>query len=1225
MLSPTKIHRDLIGDDLSQHSIRIGKTVPDGAVNLAYYHNPQAESEANVLVADAPKQTINHMVAQKFMEIDGCLAKDDNLFPTHILYQDEEGYMGYIERDSVTWESVTEESKREVTTTRETYTPTQEVPNTITYEEYEHTGTLALQQVEYEAYETIQMPVEIRRYKDEQRYMVKENLTEPRAEWPDVYADKNGITDVVVDGYTGKLKKVLGQERYRRVTEQTIGQAVVKTKIVNSVEKLPNSFIENGVVYELVDVEKTEADYKRFGVVRYFGNFYGSEDRNGIYGNAIPSGNPYYSENVYLTDGTGTKVHGRGHFSDTYPKIPASIWRGSEFSALVTDVSNDGSNLPDRDTLTYDQGHQDEFWTLDTTYSPTGHVWADEWIQKNAFPPKGYEVSGGGDAILLNSDESPNMNHLNVGEFNDEYGRKAYYVPTSDRGNAQIESGRSWYRDAIAFYRIHEVVVKGYYVGHVPDGSQDTWRGEQLYRGTLYKTETEMKEDVSVWKASATYAGYLTKNYTSYTGSAYYKGLVAKHLADGNIEPKVQAEFLMSPNKVGYLETATGKTELSGERFFVASEYKDGTPLYYEGRLTYPIYYPHEVGDFEYYHGDGIRLVNAAGRKLPRNYRYQIKLKPHEEQDVYWVYIYTNFKITNKQKVLAIYNAYDPKDKGVERIKINHEELIYVQPYLIPNQHYHVHPSKVTSGYNQLLVNDNRVIKDERRKIPCEFMIRGVYSKLESENIYVDAVNEKFAFPKEKVNYLNGRQIVSPKENSRYLTPYEIVLRNNPGASSYELEALKNDIFEIKIKQQSESQQVRAYVDPTGKGVVTIETTEDTGFYNPETMVYDRMIPLDIEYIVKGINIYPAYTVKCLDVQSIKLEAPREKDLLENWYPRILNGRHTHIKDLNGTKTQLTYSLPEFETAFYSEVYGRPFVDVKQEKAKVIGDKMIVTQFSPLSVVLDDDYKPKNLRVYKQNSDGQIKLLTIDSWSYSDGVISLYDVVSENDNLLIDYTYEERSYTYRGYVEDDVFIDLDLNPNQYHTFMDTRTKPYRRQPVYELFNSIVYFFVRPSSIQPLDFEGNPIPSKLVENENVIYHQFNNSVSRNPETDLLIGSVYIRHNTSFKSTVVVDTRKPGGGVIEQMNDHLRRQLEPESDFYWDIGYWDGQPYNENGVVIVRLDSRLLIENGGQFKDAEIQEAVHKWIGFGVFPIIEYVEVLKPEDSPQQTLEIESEFE
>lgn len=1204
MLNPTRIHRDLIGDEWSQRSIRIGKNVPEGAVNLAYYHNPIADCDNNVLVADAPRQTVNHLVAQKFMELEGCVSKDDKLFPSYILYQDEEGYVGYIERDSVSWEPVAHESKRETTTTRVTYTPTKEVPTAISYEEQEHQGMLALQEVRYEPHESIDVPVEVNRYKGEHRYMVKENLEAPHADWPDLYTDEHNHTTVTVDGYSGSLKKVVGQERYTRVTEQTIGQTVVKTKVVNDMNKLPSTFTEDGVTYRLLDVNKTESFYNRFGVVRFYGNFYGNKDRNGVYGQPIPSGNPYYSENIYLTDSNGNVIRGRGHFSDTFPKIPSYIWQGNAFSPLVTDISEENIHLPDRDSLTYEKGYKQEFWSLDTTYSPTGHVWADEWVKKNAFPPKGYETSGGGDTIKVNRDQTPHLKFLNVGEFNDEYSRKGYYLPTS-KGEGQAEPNCYWYRDAIAFYRIHEVVIKGYYVGRIPDGSRDTWRGEQLYRGVLHKKEVEMQPKVSSWQANATYAGYLTKNYTTYTGSAYYQGLVAKHLADGNIKPQAQAQFLMSPNEAGYLETENGKIELSGERFFIANEYKDGVPLYYEGRLSYPIYYPHPLGEFEYYQGDGIKLTNASGRSLPKNYRYQIKLKPHTEKDIYWVHVYTNFEISNKQKVLATYNAYNPEDKGAGRIKINYEESIHVQPYLIPNQHYYIHPSENTPGCHRILVEDKRMIEDQRQKIPCEFKIKAIHSALCSEVFYTDVVNEKFAFPKEKKNYLRGRQVVSPKVNGRYLTPYEIVLRNNAGASSDALEKLKTDIFEIEILNDEAVQKVRTYLKPDGTGLVAVETTENTGFYNPDTMAYDRMIPIGIDYTLKGTTIYPVYTVKCLDVQSIKVEAPREKDLLENWYPRILNGRHTHIKDLNGTKTQLTYSLPEFDTSFYSEIYGRPFVDIKKEKVKVIGDRLVTTRFSPLSVILDENYQPKNLRIYKQNTDGAVKEFPIQSWSYSDGVITLCDVVSENDGLFIDYTYEEYSYTYRGYIEDNVLIDLDLNPNQYHTFTDTRIQPHRRQPVYELFNSVVYFFVRPSSIQPLDFDGRPIPNKLIQNETVIYHQFNNSVPINPEMDLLIGSIYVRHNTSFKSTVVVDTRQPGGGVIEQMSDQLRRQLEPESDFYWDIGYWDGQPYNENGTVIIRLDHRLLIENGGRYTDAEIQEAVHKWIGVGVFPIVEYV--------------------
>ena len=104
--------------------------------------------------------------------------------------------------------------------------------------------------------------------------------------------------------------------------------------------------------------------------------------------------------------------------------------------------------------------------------------------------------------------------------------------------------------------------------------------------------------------------------------------------------------------------------------------------------------------------------------------------------------------------------------------------------------------------------------------------------------------------------------------------------------------------------------------------------------------------------------------------------------------------------------------------------------------------------------------------------------------------------------------------------------------------------------------------------------------------------------------MLVGSVYIKHYTSLLSTTLIDTRTPGGG-IKDISDNIRKELQIESDCYYDIGYYDGEAYQENGVFVVRIDRNVLVEYGGHLTKEDIQTAVSKWSALGTIPIIEYV--------------------
>ena len=283
---------------------------------------------------------------------------------------------------------------------------------------------------------------------------------------------------------------------------------------------------------------------------------------------------------------------------------------------------------------------------------------------------------------------------------------------------------------------------------------------------------------------------------------------------------------------------------------------------------------------------------------------------------------------------------------------------------------------------------------------------------------------------------------------------------------------------------------------------------------------------------------------------------------------------------------------------------------------------MVKTQCYPLRV--------DSISLVKRvdDEDFPIKIKDI---SFSDGVIITKDAISENDTIIATYSYIEESYVYRGFWRNQQdFARIDLNPNMYHTYSDLTYTPSEDKPSKNLFNKVIYFFMRPRVVYEIQSEKNDslifdleddsqIGEIIAENTDCLYHKIDDP-QPDSDMDIYIGSVYIRQNTSLHSTILVDSRTRGGGLLESMKDSLRKQLEPESDFYLDIGFYDGEPYQENGVIIVRLDNSLLKEFGGRFTHGDIEAKVKRWLGFGVYPIIEYVDAYSKREMPQYNLEV-----
>lgn len=139
-----------------------------------------------------------------------------------------------------------------------------------------------------------------------------------------------------------------------------------------------------------------------------------------------------------------------------------------------------------------------------------------------------------------------------------------------------------------------------------------------------------------------------------------------------------------------------------------------------------------------------------------------------------------------------------------------------------------------------------------------------------------------------------------------------------------------------------------------------------------------------------------------------------------------------------------------------------------------------------------------------------------------------------------------------------------------------------------------------------DFTGDIKPGTF--RPSTIFHVIGNDSDEVIEDDevILLAKVLVRPNANKDNIVLIDTRTRGGGLKEEIDDDTRKYLEPESDYYLDIGYFDGEPYPENGVVIVKLPQTILKEYGGRFNREEVREIVKKHMAFGTLPVIEFVD-------------------
>lgn len=670
-----------------------------------------------------------------------------------------------------------------------------------------------------------------------------------------------------------------------------------------------------------------------------------------------------------------------------------------------------------------------------------------------------------------------------------------------------------------------------------------------------------------------------------------------------------QQGILMNGTVDNILCDKDGKTTIESELVEVTDKFSGDIPLYYAYKLK-KLFCGEKDNMAGTYYNQSIKLVDLYNNKLPKSMAYKIVLQPSEialkEENAYNVFIYTSFQIENNYAVKCVYNSIEKNKRGEWVITPDDEEIINPQVFykkansvieaITTENMYYL--EKSTKNIKCSIIYMNSTFKDPRTPHKVKIKI-GVtcdngdkitlnYPQMLDGREFFEVYNSASAIHDELPLFSGKRQCLTDATISQLTGRKDII-----------------SVKAVVSESDNDKNAMRIYVRPDGKGKLYAETLLDTGVVSN--------IP-DKHFKKVGNLISVGYSIRFKDRNPIKLLQPREEGALIPWHVRIQNGRFTKTDGL----TDYYYYIPEYYSQLFDKKYGFPYKNVNREKPRVISKNTIKVKNTPLFIDRDGE-KFNNISIYRKDINGNQWPMFIESWNDKDGTITTIDIISENDDIYIDYMFEEESYPYKGYVnlnehDESRFVLLDVNPNQHHYMTDTTNSVFSDVSTFRLITKTLYFYIKPAII---DRDGvREYNDKVIEHS--IFEYTQDYIDTNHLE--LIGIIYVRPNSSQYSMKLTDARTRGGGVLAEINDSIRTTLEPESDYYWDIGYWDGQPYNENSVIIVRLDKRLLVEHGGRFTDDEINIAVNKHCAVGTYAMVEYVDTYDDDSLKIKNLEI-----
>jgi hypothetical protein len=337
------------------------------------------------------------------------------------------------------------------------------------------------------------------------------------------------------------------------------------------------------------------------------------------------------------------------------------------------------------------------------------------------------------------------------------------------------------------------------------------------------------------------------------------------------------------------------------------------------------------------------------------------------------------------------------------------------------------------------------------------------------------------------------------------------------------------------------------------------------------------------------------YYLKPVKFKAIYLAKPTNVSADDDWYIKIKAGSFTRrMNDSgevvpSGQGTQWQYYISEYDENPWSLIYGRPYVGITSEEPNILDANTIKVKHTPLFIEPSDvfyngGFPPSGFLNVQLNNE-QIPEEDITDWDVYNGTVRVAQTLGVTDDVKINYNYREDYYEYQGFVgsgklypEEGPFnwFPLEVNPTPMHN--------------HGMYASGVtaHIFIGPSW---------DLDNEIFFDEAPCYHNFTGDPSGN--LDFYLGSVSLAPNARASDADVTDTRTRGGGLIEDVDLDLVEEVQPESQFYWDIGYFDGKAFPSNGVLVIEVPKAL------QNREEEIREKVYRHLAYGEYAIIDFV--------------------
>ena len=299
--------------------------------------------------------------------------------------------------------------------------------------------------------------------------------------------------------------------------------------------------------------------------------------------------------------------------------------------------------------------------------------------------------------------------------------------------------------------------------------------------------------------------------------------------------------------------------------------------------------------------------------------------------------------------------------------------------------------------------------------------------------------------------------------------------------------------------------------------------------------------------------------IKHTERTRIRLLKPHPETWHAAWWPRINRGTFKTI--INGVT--YTFGVPEYESQAWSPRLGKPYMEHVQARATVRSTNALQLPRGP---ILSD---PGYITLYKNGI--RLNSSMIDDVDENNRTVYTTEGLVLGDRITADYIYKEESYIYHG---------VNLNPSLGHS-------PY-------LVDQFILIYLLPQKSSSGEKRARTV-------YDVTGPSIESCIGLLPtylDTPIVvIGALRTRQIEESNDVSVQDARTQGGGVKDSVDAET---IEPEAQFYGDIGNIDGRGYPGNSVIISRIP-RITLDT---FTHDEIMDIARKHVAAGTVTLVDF---------------------